>query len=88
MRKTGHHVADHVRVESACGTFPLKCCFAVAFMRVCVRHLRLLAEWSRETIILIMPRHCTKIKLNARTSYNTVATTMHLLKTFAVDLYS
>jgi len=49
---------NHTGVESAHSPFPLKCSFAAAFRSVCVcvRQLRLLAEWPTETITLIMPR--------------------------------
>ena len=55
-----------MQVLSRHAALPLKCCFAVAFMRVCAAFA--ITGWVvRETIILIMPRHCTEIKLNART---------------------
>ena len=56
--KTGRRVADHADVESAYGAFPLNCSFTATFLHVCVcvRHLRLLAEWSTETITSIVPR--------------------------------
>jgi len=53
--KTGHYVADHTGVESAYGAFLLKCSFAAVFVRVCAAFV-ILAEWSTETITLVVLR--------------------------------
>jgi len=62
--KTCLHIVDHAGVESAYGAFPLKCA------RACVRHLRLLAESSTETITLIVPRQSELKSLNIWELYN------------------